>query len=108
MNIIRLTYILKFRICCQMMMQQIRMLLDQVEEEHTHALLDTVCMIDECNRIDKMLEQSLRDEGIDIEVIEMEEEIEAMIIEDIEYWDRVYKEFDNYYYDEYEQYDDYI
>lgn len=75
-----------------MMMQQIKTLLDELEEQHMRTLLDTVCMIDECNRMDKMLEESFCEEGINIKEIEMEEEIEFMILDDIEYWDRVYEE----------------
>jgi len=80
--------------------QDIKDLLDQFQKNSMHELLDTVCMIDECNRIDKMLEEALRAENIDLG---MDEEIDKMIMEDIRYWDEVYAELDNYECD----YDDY-
>lgn len=86
-------------------MQQIRTLLDKLEEDNIHNLLDTVCMIDECNRIDKMFERCLRKEGIDIKEFEIDEEIEVMILGDIEYWDNVYQELEDYFYDD-DWYDD--
>lgn len=82
--------------------QDIKNLLDQFQEQSIHELLDTVCMIDECNRLDKIFEKELLKEGLSMDDLD----IEDMIITDIQYWDEVYKEWDNYYWD-YDDYDDY-
>ena len=87
-------------------MEFIKMMLDQVQDDFNIELINTVCMIDECNCIDNMLCEALMKENLSLIDIEIEE----MIINDIEYWNKVYREFDEDYYllDHYEMYDDYI
>lgn len=66
-----------------------RQLLDQVRDEFNIELINTVCMIDESNRLDKIFQE---EEDIDME-------IEKMILDDIQHWDNVYQELYDYAYE---------
>lgn len=96
-----------------MILEKIRLLLDKLEEENIHNLLDTVCIIDECHRIDEMMASAFREEGIDIKAFQMEEEIEEMILADMEHWKRVFEELegtlmDMEYEEHYRRFEDYL
>lgn len=81
----------------------IRQMLDQAQEEHRLDMINTVCMIDECHRLDTLLHEALLKEGL-LET-KMDDEIEEMILDDIQHWVEVYNELDNQYDYEYDDWE---
>lgn len=84
-----------------MMLHYIKIMIDQALEEHQLDMINTICRIDECHRIDNMLQAALSREGLwglDKQ-LEIDEEIERMIIDDIIYWEKVFDELNYYYYE---------
>ena len=78
------------------------------QDYHNIDLINTVCMIDESKRLDQIFIQALMREDL-LDTYEIDQEIEKMILEDIEYWEQVYEEYQDYWMpDPYEMYDDYI